>query len=124
MKIGICVFMIFFFKKTLIKKNFSFQVKGRRKNVPSFDGSADFRERALRNERSKRLPGDWDCPACSAHNFMRNIECFKCRCPRPLDTDVKAETPKYPTFVREPIDTSYEDLIPKEEQSFDLQMFA
>ena len=93
------------------------KVKGRRKHVPSFDESVD--SRALREESSKRLPGDWDCPACNAHNFMRNIECFKCRCPRPLDTDVKAETPKYPTFVREPIDTSYEDLIPKEEQSFD-----
>ena len=49
---------------------------------------------------------------------MRNVDCFKCRCPRPLDTDVKAEAPpKYPTFVREPaIDTtSYEDLIPKED---------
>ena len=93
------------------------KVKGRRKHVPSFDESVD--SRALREESSKRLPGDWDCPACNVHNFMRNVECFKCRCPRPLDTDVKAEVPpKYPTFVREPaiVDTtSYEDLIPKED---------
>ena len=86
---------------TIIESNFLFifqvKVKGRRKHVPSFDESVD--SRALREESSKRLPGDWDCPACNAHNFMRNIECFKCRCPRPLDTDVKTEAPKYPTFV-------------------------
>jgi len=27
---------------------------------------------------SKFLPGDWECPACKAHNFRSRSECFKC----------------------------------------------
>jgi len=30
-----------------------------------------------------RRPGDWDCPACFAHNFASRSECFKCKYLKP-----------------------------------------
>jgi len=30
-----------------------------------------------------RRPGDWDCPACFAHNFASRSECFKCKYMKP-----------------------------------------
>jgi len=30
-----------------------------------------------------RRPGDWDCPACVAHNFSSRSECFKCGMMKP-----------------------------------------
>jgi len=30
-----------------------------------------------------RRPGDWDCPACVAHNFASRSECFKCGMMKP-----------------------------------------
>ncbi len=30
----------------------------------------------------EKRPGDWDCPACRAHNFKTKTECFKCGIPK------------------------------------------
>ena len=27
-------------------------------------------------------PGDWTCPSCSANNFSRRTECFRCQQPK------------------------------------------
>lgn len=32
---------------------------------------------------SERRPGDWDCPACNAHNYASKISCFICKKPKP-----------------------------------------
>lgn len=32
---------------------------------------------------SEELPGDWICPACSAHNLAKNITCRTCATPKP-----------------------------------------
>jgi len=32
---------------------------------------------------ANRRPGDWDCPACMAHNFSSRSECFKCGIMKP-----------------------------------------
>ena len=30
-----------------------------------------------------RRPGDWNCPACNAHNFASKTACFRCQAPKP-----------------------------------------
>mmetsp|Transcript_8982 Transcript_8982/g.25815 ORF Transcript_8982/g.25815 Transcript_8982/m.25815 type:complete len:253 (+) Transcript_8982:104-862(+) len=42
-------------------------------------------------------PGDWMCPDCNAHNFARNMSCFKCNVERPED----AGAPQAPRAGRE-----------------------
>jgi len=36
-----------------------------------------------RNLGGDRRPGDWDCPACNAHNYASKTSCFICKKPKP-----------------------------------------
>jgi len=42
-------------------------------------------------------PGDWFCASCSASNFARRGECFKCNAPRPA---ADAEPPRERRYSR------------------------
>lgn len=50
------------------------------------------------------LPGDWDCPRCSTHNFARRRECFKCNEPRPENANEREgrmHNPRGSSYMRE-----------------------